>query len=129
MRPKHLTHTTSVSQERFQNYLRTFRRKYGLSQAEIARLLGLSSASKVSRHEGFVQRPSVKAMFAYEVIFGAHVSELFAGDYDKTRADVQNRAKELADSIERESAGLRDSRKLELLRSIVDFKPRPTPKS
>ncbi len=110
-------------QNRLQHYLRTHRRRHGLSQSEIAQLLGASSAGKVSRYESFRRRPSVATTFAYEIIFNMPASELFAGAYESVRSDVRERALRMIKSLEPYARNPRTDRKLQLLRIIVESKP------
>jgi transcriptional regulator with XRE-family HTH domain len=74
------------------NYLRTFRRRLGLSQEEVAYLLGSRGPGKASRYERFHRQPNVETVFAYEIIFCRPVRELFAGTYDGVMAKVRQRA-------------------------------------
>jgi len=112
-----------VARSRLQNYLRTYRRRYGFSQAEIAMLLGAISGTKVSRYENFVRMPAVETIFAYEIIFDRPASELFAGAYQAIRIAVQPRVNRLLKRLTADAAakpGARAARKLEFLRAIVD---------
>ena len=52
---------------KLQNYLRTYRKRSGLSQDEVAFLLGCQTGAKVSRYEPFARKPSLETLFAYEV--------------------------------------------------------------
>jgi transcriptional regulator with XRE-family HTH domain len=68
---------------RLQNYLRTHRSRRGLSQAEVAILLGAVSGTKASRYENSSRMPNALTIFALEIIvFNQPASELFAGTYD-----------------------------------------------
>jgi transcriptional regulator with XRE-family HTH domain len=78
------------------NYLRTIRMRSGLSQEEVAFLLGVTSGSEVSRHEMFRRIPTLKTALSYEIILGMPVRELFAGEYEKVEAEIKARAAELA---------------------------------
>jgi transcriptional regulator with XRE-family HTH domain len=116
-----------VAHHPLQNYLRTHRRRAGLSQEDVAALLGAASGAKVSRHENYARKPAVTAIFAYEIVFSQPVSKLFAGAYEEVRHQVRSRAKRLMKELTsraQESPSLRVARKLELLRAIVDTKPR-----
>ena len=64
---------------RLPNYLRTHRKRAGLSQDEVAFLLGCRSGAKVSRYERLARRLSLETAFAYEALFGVPARELFAG--------------------------------------------------
>lgn len=85
-----------------ESYLRTYRKRSGLSQNELAFLLGCASGAKVSRYERLARRPSLPTVFAYEVILRAPAKDLFAGLYQKvenaTRARGQALARKLAEA-------------------------------
>ncbi len=102
------------------NYLRTYRKKAGLSQDEVAFLLGTRSGTKVSRYERLTRQPGVKTIFALEVIFRAPARNLFAGAYEKVERSAVKRALLLARRL---SAGKPDrmlTHKLTALRSIYE---------
>ena len=118
-----LTHFFLPVAQLLPHYLRTHRRRSGFSQEEVARLLGAVSGTKVSRYENFSRRPSVAAIFAFEIVFNRPARELFAGSYEEVRLDVQERAKRLAEAIAKHAGDPRTARKLALLRGIVESKP------
>ena len=60
------------------NYLRTHRKQAGLSQREVGHLLGYKNQWQVSRHERGRSSPPLLTALAYEAIFRAPVSSLFA---------------------------------------------------
>ncbi len=101
------------------NYLRTYRKRIGLSQEEVAFLLGWKSAAHLSRYENFARIPSLRAALALEIIFQTATKELFAGEYQNVEAAVCRRAKLLANRLKVGGLGLAASRKLEVLQSIV----------
>jgi len=111
-----------VAKQRLQHYLRTYRRRSGFSQEEIAQLLGASSGTKVSRYESFRRCPSVITVFAYEVIFNQPARELFAGFYDGVHQEVRQRAERLAKALAERDTDPETVRKLVFLRRIVDPK-------
>jgi DNA-binding XRE family transcriptional regulator len=61
-----------------QNLIRKHRKKTGLSQRDIAALLGYRSHWQVSRHERSEAIPPLLAALAYQVIFQVPVSVIFA---------------------------------------------------
>lgn len=85
-----------------ESYLRTYRRRSGFSQDEVAFLLGAQSGAKVSRYERLARQPSLRTVFAYEVIFRTPARDLFAGMYQKvenaTRARARRLGKKLSDA-------------------------------
>ena len=112
-----------MTNNRLQNYLRTYRRRHGFSQSEIALLLGVSSETKVSRYESFRRHPAVFTVFAFEIIFNTPARELFAGSYDLIRRDVRKRASRLIKMLEAGAKHAHTLRKLQLLRTIVESEP------
>src|SRR5437588_10316391 len=58
-------------------YLRTHRRKWALSQRELALLLGGSSRSTISQYETLVRTPHREALIGLEFIFSGQSSQLF----------------------------------------------------
>jgi transcriptional regulator with XRE-family HTH domain len=82
-----------MSEFRLDSYLRMHRRRLALGQAEVAMLLGIESASEVSRHEQGRRVPSLDTALAYEAILGAPVAELFSGRFERSRRRISHRAR------------------------------------
>jgi transcriptional regulator with XRE-family HTH domain len=85
-----------MSAKRLPNYLRMYRKRAGLSQEELARLLGCRTGTKVSRYEHFKREPTLRTALAYEAVFRIPVRELFAGLGDVAERDVAMHARRLA---------------------------------
>ena len=77
------------------NYLKMFRKRSGLSQPELARLLGCREGSKVSRYERGERSPSFDTLLAYEVVFRETTQKLFAGESHRARDQIKKRAQAL----------------------------------
>ena len=58
-------------------YLRTHRRVWGLTQLELASLMGFRSATHISRIENGKRAPKVEVALACQVIFGIPPSVMF----------------------------------------------------
>ena len=84
------------------NYLRTHRRRTGLSQSEVAAVLGCKDGGQVSRHERLVRTPALERALAYEALYHASVRELFAGLYEKVERGTFRRAWTLAVRLDRQ---------------------------
>ncbi len=109
---------------KLQNYVRTHRRRAGLSQEDMALLLGCKSGAKISRYERFARQPSLETVFAYEAIFGVPARELFAGVYEQARAAIQSRVGALSESLEGENTDASTARKREFLNKVASsYKP------
>ena len=61
------------------NYVRSHRKHAGLSQRELATILGYCDEGVVSRHELFLSVPPLLIALGYEVIFQTSISDLFPG--------------------------------------------------
>lgn len=78
-----------------ENYLRTQRKQSGLTQREVAFLLGGKNGNQVSRYERRRWLPPLKTALAFEAIFTVPVAELFAGVHQTIAEDVAKRRAEL----------------------------------
>lgn len=79
-------------------YLRFLRRKSGLRQRDLARILG-SVPSQISRHERSRSLPTLMAAFGYQVVFGKPVSEIFPGLYHAVEMSIEERLEEFTNTI------------------------------
>jgi transcriptional regulator with XRE-family HTH domain len=79
--------------QKLENYLRTYRRRAGLSQDEMAFLLGARSGTMASRYDRFKRMPGLETALAYEAIFGIPTRELFAGIYQRAERNAHRRAR------------------------------------
>jgi len=77
------------------HHLRSYRKTFGLSQKEVARLLGSRQGSNVCRYERFRSVPSLQTAIAYEIIFKASLSDLLPDLYAEVRDQVSRRARSL----------------------------------
>src|SRR5450432_2883804 len=64
---------------RLVNYVRAHRKRAGLSQREVALILGYGDEGVISRHELFRTVPPLLVALGYEAIFRTAVSDLFPG--------------------------------------------------
>ena len=89
-----------MTPHRVENYLRTYRKKAGLSQREVAFLLGCEDGAQVSRYEKRRRLPPLETALACEAIFGIPISELFAGMRQSVAKDIEKRRSELRSSLQ-----------------------------
>lgn len=101
------------------NYLRMYRKRSGLSQHEVAFLLGWETGTLVSRYERGTQRPSLDTVFAYEAAFGVPTHELFAGIFQKVEDNIKKRAQVLARKLSAATPSQNANRKLDLLNNLA----------
>ena len=104
---------------KLENYLRTYRKRSGLSQDEVGFLLGCQKGTKVSRYERFARKLSLETLFAYEVVFGAFARDLFANAYQKVEKRISNRAQLLTRKLNRATPDRIATRKLQILKAIT----------
>ena len=87
-----LSKIQSPMTQKLDNYLRTYRKRSGLTQTEVAFVVGCKSGTRVSRHELFARTPELMNALAYEILYRCPVKELFAGLYEKVEKDTLHRA-------------------------------------
>ena len=104
---------------RLPNYLKSYRRRAGLSQDEVAFLLGCQTGAKVSRYEHMARRPSMETVFAYRAMFDVPVRELFSGVYEKVEDGIRKRARVLAEKLGAAHPDRATLRKLQSLKAMA----------
>ncbi len=87
-----------MSPEQIGNYLRSHRRTSGLSQRELARIVGYLTRFQVARHEQSSAVPVLMIAIAYEVVFRVPLREIFSGLYRTIEARIEHEL----DDIEQE---------------------------
>jgi transcriptional regulator with XRE-family HTH domain len=80
--------------------LRWLRRRWGLTQKELAILLGDKSGTAVSRLECQERQPSLEAAFGCQVLFGVAPPDLFPSLFTEVEEDVVGRIRGLYDALE-----------------------------
>ena len=101
------------------NYLSLHRKKWALSQRELAGLLGHASRSVVSRLELGGGRPSLRFALACQAVFGLGVADLFPDLFDQHQDAVMRRAAAF-DAQLRGRTDPASVRKRELLAAMVE---------
>jgi transcriptional regulator with XRE-family HTH domain len=112
---------------KLENYLEN-RKRAGLSQREIALLLGAQSGAKVCRYERLWERPHLQTVLAYKAIVGAPIQELFAGAFEKVEETTLKRAKALIEQLEAGEPNAVTKQKLAFLKTLVAA-PEPRPEN
>lgn len=80
-----------MQSKRYLVYLRKRRRELGLTQDELAILLGLKSRAYISRLENGKSFPSIEIAIACEIVFGECFCELFPELYAESKEKVITR--------------------------------------
>jgi DNA-binding XRE family transcriptional regulator len=103
---KHMAHLNS--------YLRVHRKKWGLSQDELAALIGTRSGATVSRLESLRRHPNLRTAFAVQIIFGEPLDKLFPRTFEQVEDALMRRANALHETLQGK-AGISTKIKLDLL--------------
>jgi DNA-binding XRE family transcriptional regulator len=96
--------TKAQVDRRLPNYLRTHRRKVGLTQRELGHILGHCNEGPMFRHERFRATPSLVVALSYEIIFRVPISEIFAGLRDEVEGHVEERLAAFENDLQQRSA-------------------------
>jgi transcriptional regulator with XRE-family HTH domain len=99
------------------NYLRAYRKRWGLTQEELAFLLGLASQGAVSQYEGFPKRPGLEMEIAAKTIFNVSGDAIFPQVYENVEKDLLARALKLRAQLDPNCAGAKV--KLQLLDDLI----------
>lgn len=81
-------------------HLRILRRRWALTQTELAFLVGSGSGAFVSRIEDQKRTPSLAVAFACGLVFGTPLTELFAALLSEVEEGVLERAYILYDDLQ-----------------------------
>lgn len=85
-------------------YLRFLRRKSGLSQRELALILGSVTASQISRHERSIAPPSLLTAFGYQAVFRMSLSDIFPGLYHAVEDVIEERVNRFGSELNNSTA-------------------------
>jgi transcriptional regulator with XRE-family HTH domain len=104
-----MTHSSS--------YLRSHRKRSGMSLKEIARILGYLHSGEISRHERLTSVPSLRAALRYEALYQVPIRKLFPALFEEEQKQVEEHLSILFDECYRSTArgriGAMIARKLE----------------
>jgi DNA-binding XRE family transcriptional regulator len=93
--------------------------KSGLTQRELADLIGIIAHHQVSIHERSVGVPTLIVALSYHIVFSVPINELFPGLYKTVQLNVEERLAELENKLGESTAKGREAktvaRKLEWL--------------
>lgn len=103
----------------FSNDVRVYRKKSGLTQDELAYLVGERFGSQMFQVENAARYPSFRTSVAFEIVFRTRLLKLFADTYAMTDLGVKKRAARLLTNLERRPFAGRNRQKIEFLGEIV----------
>jgi len=100
-------------------HLRNLRKRSGLSQKELAHILGFRSGVPISRHERSESVPDLLTAFGYEAIFRVPITQMFPGLYETVELGIEERLTNMESELGQSAAIGREAipvaRKLEFL--------------
>src|SRR5260370_1823978 len=89
------------------NYIRAHRRRCGLSQRELGRLIGYTDDGQVARHERSKTIPGLLTALAYGIVFQIEVSSIFAGFQSSVAQAVQMNLEDFRPDLHNQADGRR----------------------
>lgn len=101
-------------------YLRTYRKRAGLTQDEVAFLAGAMSGTSVARHENSKRLPLLPTALVYELILRVPVRTLYERIVYETIRTVRQRAIGLCASLERQTRTRLRDRKIAHLKAVIE---------
>lgn len=107
------------SPEKRTSYLQAYRKRWRLTQEELAKLLGLADHGVISRIEKGVRHPSIKVVLGCFILFGTQAAELFPSFFDTVEAGILDRVWELYERIQGHPS-TRTRAKIELLEDVIE---------
>jgi DNA-binding XRE family transcriptional regulator len=101
------------------SYLRSYRLRWGLSQKQLAYLLGWPRSEVISRIEKKQRLPSLKLVIACFILFGAAAAELFPDIAAGVEAIVMERIWEFYEKIQGDPSR-KTKKQIELLEEAIE---------
>lgn len=98
-----------MTQKRILCHLRIHRKNNGLTQLELAKLIGHRKSGHVSRHERGISLPSLPVALSYAAVFGVSVVKLFPAIHETAMKHTAARLAELESILGRKSVKDRDA--------------------
>src|SRR5262249_47899237 len=100
------------------NYLRSYRLRWGLSQGELAHLLGWSRSEVISRVEMKQRAPTLGLVIGCFVLFGTSAAELFPDLSAAIETEVMARVWEFYEKIQGDPSS-KTKKQIELLEDAI----------
>lgn len=118
------------NENRLVNYVRAHRKRAGLSQREVALILGYGDEGVISRHELFRTVPPLLMALGYEAIFRTSVSELFPGLRETIEHSIEASLAEFESDLRKQKNAAKGSQLLVITRKLewlADRRARSSP--
>ena len=85
---------------KYKNYLRVYRKKAHLTQADIAQLMDHEDASNLSRRENGKREPSTQMLLVYHLLFDTPIEAFFKIEKMNLKQKLISRIKDLIVQLE-----------------------------
>jgi DNA-binding XRE family transcriptional regulator len=109
-----------MSHPKLPNYIRTHRKRFHLTQREVAFLLGSQNSAHVCRHERLEQAPNLQTLLAYEILFRTPVRNLFLGVHEDVERKLLQRIRNLLQKLAKSGYSRAKARKIEILNELLE---------
>lgn len=118
-----------MAHKRLFSYLRSHRKHSGLTQKELAFLVGVKSDAQLSRYERLKRLPSVETLLALMIVFKRGPEEIIPHVYDRILKLIHVRSQELHEELQGDTRAIVKA-KLDTLEAVLaekalDDKPPP----
>lgn len=117
-----------MSSPKLGSYLRTYRLKSGLTQRDVAALLGLKTGSVISRTEKGRGIPSMLVLLGYCVLFAVRPEDLVPGFLHKVEKTIDVRAHVLVNQLRKRQKTSMISERIKFLERLPQLMERHMPK-
>jgi transcriptional regulator with XRE-family HTH domain len=112
----------------FKNYLRTYRKKLGLTQREVAEILGFKSAGQLCDLELGSVMPTTRDCVAFGVLYKRSFRELWPNTNSDIETQIDNNIRHFIKRLQTQSSGPQRKRRtanelVKTLQAIVDGLP------
>jgi DNA-binding XRE family transcriptional regulator len=101
------------------SYLRSYRLRWGLSQGELAYLLGWSRSDVISRIEKKRRLPTLRLLIGCFILFGTAAAEIFPDMFAGIERDIMARVWALYEKVQGDPSR-KTRKKIELLEDAIE---------
>ncbi|MGV7222168.1 MAG: helix-turn-helix transcriptional regulator [Nitrospinales bacterium] len=85
--------------KKLDSYLKTYRKRAGLTQDELVFLIGANCGAQISQYEKLSQDPGLKTAFAFQLLFGVPAQDIFPGVFEKVKDETLMRVQLLSQKL------------------------------
>lgn len=101
------------------NYLRAYRKRFGLNQEDIAYLMDLPDCSNISRYEKGHRTPSIEILLTYHHLFDSPIELFFEQESDVIKLKLIQRIIQLVPELKKEQITLKSTQRIGFLEEAI----------